>query len=481
MCTVQRAEYIVDHQLEHLDGLQELIEKLPIEHPLLVAARAWEIEQRKSQIEQEASTKYRELAQQFEKEESRLQTLQAAEEQKLQILQERILSTESELKTVQERLVAEIHKIEQAKYDFEQQQSNVEKFTDVMDERLAQLREQPLRLLADLQLATALPQAFFQPFSTTPISDAPGKTTALDRNQPKFFTGNVITTTTNLSTLPLAKVTKQYQTSITNVKMSVAAFLAGLIPVVDSAEDLTVLQVIAYAIVGQRIWSVPLSLTALCPLDLFGSVVNEQRMFVPVGDLADIVIEAQAHPDQLGIVLLEGVDRVPFYPVIAPLLQQYRTAREYVRQGDSMRSIQTPLRLFHPRSLAPNDPYQQLARLSWPANLLLAATFDYSPGSFSLPETYTPWFVPIEAPKQKQYIRKEQNLHGTDYSEIAPEQWYSSEKENFCQATNLSNDAIPAEWLLWQREFYVAMQKVGVKREKIEEMIERLWPQSWLQ
>ncbi len=461
--TIQRAEYIIDHQLENFDSLQELIGKLPIEHPLLVAARVWEIEQRKGQIEQEASTKRQELAQQFEK-----------EERDLQVLQEHVRFAESELKTVQEKLVEETHKIEKMKRDYIQVQSELEEFTRSLDERLVQLREKPLRFLADLQLTMALPKAFFQPLSDTAALKVPETSIVLDTAPHHFFSENAVTLT-NLSTLPLQRVSQQYEVGLTSVRRSVAALLAGLIPVVDCPEDLFVLQAIAHAIVGQRLWSVPLSLTALSPLDLFGSIVNEQRMFVPVGDLADIVIEAQAHPDQLGIILLEGMDRVPFHPVIAPLLQQYRAVREHVRRGDPMHSAPAPLRLFHPRSLVSDDPYQPLSRLNWPTNLFLAVTVDHGVGSFSLPETYTSWFMSIEALKQKLYTPKEQTSNTTDCWQVSPEQWYDSEKESFCRG--LSDQSLPTGLLLWQRVFCVAMQKTGITGKKLEDLVEQLRPQ----
>ena len=147
-------------------------------------------------------------------------------------------------------------------------------------------------------------------------------------------------------------------------KICTAALLAGLIPVADNPAALAVLQTVAQVIAGKRIWSVPVPLTALSPLDLFGSINIQQRLFVPAaGELADILIEAQAHPDQLGIVLLEGADRVPFLPVIVPLLRHYCTLRQNMRQDEGSPASQTPLSLFHARALTADDLYQQLSKL----------------------------------------------------------------------------------------------------------------------
>ncbi len=53
--TIERAQYIVHHQIKRLQNLSELIEDLPCDHPLLQAARVYEIQKRKGEIEEEAT------------------------------------------------------------------------------------------------------------------------------------------------------------------------------------------------------------------------------------------------------------------------------------------------------------------------------------------------------------------------------------------------------------------------------------------
>ena len=49
---------------------------------------------------------------------------------------------------------------------------------------------------------------------------------------------------------------------------------------------------------------------------------------------------------------------IPMHLVIEPLLRQYRATRLHIQQTGKATPCQEPLQLFHPRALAPEDPYQ---------------------------------------------------------------------------------------------------------------------------
>jgi hypothetical protein len=452
--SVQRARYIVQHQLELLQNLQTLIEDLPAEHPLLEAARTLEIRQRKTEIEQA-------IAQQCEAEQNRLQTLQ------------------KDVESAQENLDSLNQQIKQA----EQIKASFDNLESLIQKRLLPLREEPLRLLAELQLSTALPLTLFQPFIGISTDNTRSIEKSLVYQQDCFFVGDS-TIITRVDRSLWTEAARRCGAKSKSAKVCAAALLAGLVPVANNPATLAILQAVAQVIAGKRIWSVPVPLTALSPLDLFGSINVEQRLFVPAaGELADILIEAQAHPDQLGIVLLEGADRVPFLPVIVPLLRHYRTLRQSMRQGEVSLASQTPLSLFHPRALAADDLYQQLSKLRWPANLLLAVTFDDEASSFSPPVMYNSWFAHIannvETNREEDKAELKNNWQRSqEYWQVSSECWYAWEKEVFHDVVGPHDLSFPEELELWQQVFYVAIHRLGVKSNDPRGIIEQLWPQQ---
>jgi hypothetical protein len=431
--TIQRAQYIVQCQFERLNDLQTLIEELSEQHPLLEVARSLEIRQRKEAIEQEA-------ARQCE-----------AEQDRLQKLQEKVACTQKQLDTL-------IGEIAEARQTQEQMSTEFQTLERNMQERLTELRQEPLRLLADLQLATALPSTLFQPRIGETIDKT--RSPIASHREDSFFT-DTATTIVEPGDPLWTRIAKQNGLRINDVRACAAALLAGLIPAINEPTTRAVLQTVAQIIAGRRIWFVPMPLTALSPLDLFGNMSADHQTFFPTGDLADILIEAQEHPEQLGLVVLEGIDRVPFQPVIVPLLRQYRMVQQHVQRNEEASSRET-LRLFHARALSADDPYQQISRLNWPSNLLLGVTFDHDMGSFSLPVPYTSWFLSIEKKDASNSDWQGEQI----VRQIAPATWYAWEKEISLLEHNQHDLSFPEDLERWQQVFYQAMLYLGMKHEK---------------
>jgi len=358
-----------------------------------------------------------------------------------------------------------------------------------MKERLEELRQEPLRVLADLHISSALQRAFFASFAQdhlvpSIVEQATVQKTQVDTHpvveqppmvsesrvvvpQSNFFTESVFTIPPSFKFLLAAA--KQSGVASGSAKCSAASLLAGLIPAIHGPAAACVLQAVAQTIAGNRLWSISIPLTALSPLDLLGTIACDARQFIPTGDLADIILEAQSHPQQLGIVLLEGVDRVPFLPVIAPFIQQYRAVRQQKQQAIS--STISPLRLFHPRALANDDPYQPLARFCWPANLLLAVTLDQAPGNFVFPEAYEVWFTHPEITEAKENSLEKQAIY-----QIGADAWHVREKENFQRGRAFSDKEFP-DLTSWQKIFVTAAIEMGMKNS-LPAVIKELWPSA---
>jgi hypothetical protein len=380
--TLKRAQYIIGHQMERLHNIQTLIEDLPEGHPLLKVAREQEVRLRSVEIAQEAEEQIQD------------------QKNELQQIQDKIQETRATLNNLEEDADTAEKRRDQA--------LTVER---EVQQHLAQLREEPLRMLADLHLASSLLPLFGQPEQFTNKSRKQSQvsiSTQQDKAiQQQSSLEDVIKWTPN-SSKAMASDTLQELTNIFNVQLArqygvqskvlllcAAALLAGCIPSISGFASTSLLRAIAQVIASGRTWSVPVPLTALTPFDLFGKIDPERRMFIPVaGSLADIILQAQQHPQELAIVLLEGIDRAPAMPVTVPLLRQYIEVRQNRRQL-------TPLNLFHPRAIAPDDPYMELAQFIWPENILLAVTLDDDTTSLPLPGIFDPWLVYIEVQPRK--------------------------------------------------------------------------------
>lgn len=468
LCTLQRAQYILQHQVDTLQHLHALIEELPSEHPLLQTARTLEIEQRKLEIEQEARK-------QCEGEQDHLRQLQG----QAQIAEHQLQTLQEQTQTIQNTLVEREKEIEQAVQTYKRIQADFGTLERFMQKRLAELRQEPLQLLADLQLLTALPASLLQPLSGRATDDSQPDFIASPHERSRFFTDEYALSlsnfTENLSSLPWKEAAKGSKAATDDAKICVAALLAGLIPAPDGAGAADVWLTIARILAGGRIWSVPVPLTALSPLDLFGSIDASQRQFIPTaGGLADILLEASTHPEQLAIVLLEGIDRVPLLPVLAPLLQIYRRGRQHIQQGTTETRHSICLNLFHPRALASDDPYQKLSSFTWPKNLLLGATFDHDISSLPLPMIYTSWFVRT---KPKCSMKRSRVSSQKDW-QVSPQLWYTWEKELFTNVNNDQGEDWPEHLDQWQRQFYRSMQDLAIKEDDIDALLEHIWPQQ---
>jgi hypothetical protein len=385
----------------------------------------------------------------------------------LQELRTQIQSAQSTLSELRKEIDQALHRQEQIQADF----ATLERS---MQERLAGLRKEPLHLLADLQLATALPSSLLQPLFGT-LGNGP-KSTAISSSyrQLHFFskqaTQTLETTIANLSDLPWRKAAAPGEVSSKDAKICAAALLVGLIPAPSGPTALPLFQTVAQVLTEGRIWSVPVPLTALSPLDLFGTITADQHTFVPAaGGLADILLEASASPEQLAIVLLEGFDRVPALPVSVPLLQQYRKTRQKVQLGQTSLPHVMPLSLFHPHALASDDPYQKLASFVWPENLLLGVTFDNDASSLPQPKVYTSWFVSMH-PKPKKPDYGNQGCW-----QVPPEQWYTWEKRIHNSVGKNTDTEWPEYLDQWQQQFCQAMTDLGI--DNVDDEIERIWPQ----
>ncbi len=383
--TLRRAQYILSNQADRvrdLSAFTEYLSGLSTEHPLMKAAREWEIAARSQELERET------VALIHEKQE-RLQQLQG-EIQEAEGTLDQLKNAANEAQKSQQQAIEAFNAFERA-----------------VRERLVMLREEPLRVLAEIEITASL----------FPLLSEVNRKSAYETGLPSLYASVIrnsndaeLRETGSFSGLDWGlkddyeiievqlhksppkkwgQIAQQTGTSQKDARICAAALLAGLIPTVYGDTAIPTLRAVAQVIAHGRISFVPVPLTALSTLDLFGTIDPHRREFVPSNGLADCILEAQAHPDELVIVVLEGIDRVPGMPTYVPLLRQYIEAR----QGGACAGNSTSVNLFHSRAVAAKDPYLNLASVTWPNNILLATILDDDLNSLAVPSVCDRWLV----------------------------------------------------------------------------------------
>lgn len=462
--TLKRAQYILTNQVDRVNELQDIIGHLSAEHPVVKIARQIEIQARSQELEREAAAHMRE--QQMQLEQLQNETLLAQEQ--LQQLQ----SAAEEIQNSQQQTILEMNAFEQA-----------------MHERLALLKEEPLRFLAEQKITASL-LAMLVDGSVQPAYDLriPPPDSFAVQNSYDVHSQELPSISglewhiqdegefikTSLQALQLQRWRRIAQQNGVNskvVRICIAALLAGLIPVLDGDAAIATFRTLAQIVARGRAIVVPIPLTALTMLDLFGTLDQYQRAFIPNNGLADCILEAQAHSDELVVVVLEGLDRVPGMPTYMPLLRQYIEMQQH---GNSLLSS-TPLSLFHPRAVTRNDPYLMLTQFRWPANILLTATIDNEHQSLAMPSLCDRWTVHWEAnfKESAAFSHRVSSI----YSSAALEIWKAWRDEVHTNSGN--NKDFHGSLNQRQKLLYSALTLLEIEDEDM--LSELIWPDQFSQ
>jgi archaellum component FlaC len=445
---------MIARQIYRVNELQALVEGLPADHPMMKVVQEQVIQRRSAEIEQ------------------RIQEQTQEKQNHLQQLDHAIQDMEFRLESLREDAVTA-----------EQQRDQALKAERELQEQIGRLREEAERISTELQIHA----------SQLPTSNANGHTTAsfvasLPSSIPVMYAGDqfammetatiwqedeaIVTRSGNLRDISKeewGQVARIMKTKLTDIQICASALLAGLIPSVTGGAASSLMHAFAHMITGDRTWFVPVPVTAIAPLDLFGSIDRERRMFIPAaGGLADIFMDAQKHPEELALVVLEGIDRVPGQPVYVPLFRQYVENR----QGTVAIKHSTPIHLFHPRAIDPHDPYSTLAQFRWPSNILLAATCDDDMYSIQIPGICDPWLVYMEVAERK----SDAHLQGAtvpDASQVSLKGWQGWRQE-IQHGTAQPQQAVK-QHTLRQQLFYNALIILNVPKK--DEVMKGNWPE----
>ena len=138
---------------------------------------------------------------------------------------------------------------------------------------------------------------------------------------------------------------------------SIAAMMAGLVPVVAGEDSGKFWQTVANALCGGRRLSVTIPPYATRPSDLIGE--THDKIFIPhASRLADLLLD---QAEELSLVVIEEVDGVDWSAVLKPLL--------------SARNEDRFLPLLHPMIAERSGIYAKLQASIWPKSILLSGTW----------------------------------------------------------------------------------------------------------
>ncbi len=465
--TLKRAQYILSNQigrLQEFGAFTAHLSDLSPEHPLMKAARDWEIQARRKEIEQAAE----ELTQDKQERLQQLQTMIDEDEVKLDQLQ----NTVNDAQKLHEQAIEALNAFEHA-----------------VREQLATLKEEPFRVLAELQIVASLFPMLVDESRQPPYERrSPSPYSSVARNS--FYAELEETVATSgldwglrddaeIIRVPLHELqvyrwrqtAQQTGANSKDVRICTAAFLAGLIPALAGDAAIPTLRALAQIIAHGRVAIAPVPLTALTTLDLLGAIDSHRRAFVPSNVLADCILEAKTHPDELVIVIMEGIDRVPGMSTYVPLLRQYIEDRQH----EGCTENKTPVNLFHPRAVTANDPYFKLARFTWPSNVLLATLLDDDQNSLALPSICDRWLVHREPTLKEDAASSPKAV--PIYSSVPLECWRTWKEEVNTSTANSS----ALQGLLDQRQklFHTALTILNIKDP--DAVVERTWPEQYQQ
>lgn len=154
-----------------------------------------------------------------------------------------------------------------------------------------------------------------------------------------------------------------------------AAIKARLMPLVVGPRALRALHAYARVTCGGRIFRIHATPSLFEPSDIFGKIDVPTSRFIPhTAGLIDIFKSAEKN-EGLALVVIDGANRAPMESYLLPLLSCALTS--------------SPLRIFHPSAVNPDDTYRDCFNLRWPRNLLLSATL--VEGATTLPVTPDIW------------------------------------------------------------------------------------------
>ncbi len=292
-------------------------------------------------------------------------------------------------------------------------QGIVDSFDDELMQRLDRLREKPEAMFAEVAVLRAV-------FGTPSGRRIDGR----DRTPPAPMTPQPVcrplTDQAEFTRVLAANLKARSVPPLLATELHLA-FISGCVPLLVGGCAFDALRAYADTIAGGGILWIPVSASLFEPNALLGYLDVPTRRILPhAGGLLDLFAEA-AESDLIYVVALEGLNRAPVESYLLPLLE----SRWDAWQSGPVRRIP----LAADRAVDPLDPYREMLRVAWPANVIVAALPQFGPAALPLPDAIWRYAVlincdgVIEVPSQNDPMQGETATMNQGQSRVGYSQW----------------------------------------------------------
>jgi hypothetical protein len=362
---IQRAAVILNELLARQDAVEGFAEAL-LQHPRIITQLDTLRAQREQAVEAELQERRKYV-------EADLAARQMEVERALDTLTEAIANKRADLKRLQS----------EEKRRQQELEAELTHFEGALAQRLAELLERPAATFAEvavlraaLQLPAQVPTIFVPQKSHQPLPSRWHATAPVKLLDSDVAVRKAIRDACRVVGFPSLAPSLH------------ASFVAGAMPILLGESALALAEAYAHVVANDRLLWIPIAPDVLSPRDLLGYVDKVTGRFVPqVNGLIDVLKQAGSDPDQLFLVVLDGLNRAAIDGYLMPLLSCYQSGISGARRL---------LPLVHDLDL--EDPYAFVTSLQWPANVLLCGI--WSEGALQLPSPrslwYTATFLPLD-------------------------------------------------------------------------------------
>ncbi|WP_126556682.1 hypothetical protein [Dictyobacter kobayashii] len=166
-----------------------------------------------------------------------------------------------------------------------------------------------------------------------------------------------------------------------------AAFISGMIPLLAGKDAFYILKSYASIVVGGRLSHIHVTMSrndSATPSEIVSSKNTNKESFISSLGLTSLFSEASQNPDNMYLVVLDGINQALFEECLAPLLHCYDNRW---KQGNAS---------IPDNSYSLNRTNKKPIGLFWPKNVLLAGIFVETSNNAKIPQLFWDHMVFID-------------------------------------------------------------------------------------
>lgn len=237
------------------------------------------------------------------------------------------------------------------------------KIQEAVDARIAEVLRQPETMLADVVVLKSL---LSSSAPSAPRAQASAVTVSVS-SQATWTAGESMIADGDEFRKTLLRSLRALGVSGESVIPLVATALSGKVPMLYGTGAQRALRAYADVVAAGRLHFVSVAPTLTRMQDLFGTLDQSARAFVPHADGLLDLVSAASQSDGYSVVCFDGLNLAATEAVFLPLLNAIADQRA--------------INVAHPRAIHDADPYKRCLSFTWPRNLILIGTLVEGPTS----------------------------------------------------------------------------------------------------